>query len=1726
MAAILPGATDLAGYWENILSGKDCVSDVPEDYWKIADFYDPDPAAGDKTYAYRGGFVDAIDFDSISYGIPPTVMESISVEQMYALVVAKKALQDAGLVGEGAKPFNKDKTGVILAAVMGKNAYSLTRRADMMVRAKKTLVNSGLDEALAERVIARLKDAELEWTEDAEPGFLGNVTAGRIANRFDLGGTNCVVDAACASSLAAVKIAVGELRSGDCDIVLTGGVNLDLTVNAFISFCKTPALSQANIIRPFDAEADGMLLGDGVAMVVLKRLEDAQRDDDRIYAVIGAVGSSSDGRRTSIFAPSVEGQVKAIERAYEVADVDPASIGLIEAHGTGTFYGDECEITALNQFYGAHHAKPGSIVIGSVKSQIGHTRLAAGISGLIKAALAVYHRTLPPTINVNHERPELAGSPFHTISSPKPWITGETVPVRRAGLSSFGFGGANFHTVLEEYVPDGGDSPPRLNRVPEGICLTAADNGALASLCHSWIDRLSADPLAYEVLVDEQRAPQAIPMEQPRIGFVGRDCQDAIDTLRCVVGKLSSHDVSGGSQEFVVDGSPVYYRASGITPGAKVATLFSSQSAQYPGMFNETARDYPEMSGFLGMVGSALEARGLTPIADILYAGASGCGNECQLTNTVYSQSALAAVCGGLYEVLKNRHYTDDIVIGHSFGEITGLWAAGAIDAHTFADITVERGRAMASGNPDTGMLVIAAGSEACEEWIAAYDNVHVANENSCDQTLVSGEKGQLRALAAELMGADVPCTMLNVSHAFHSPYMKEPNEQFQKVLDDIPYGPLTTTLYSGADGKPYGNTTSAVRTAVGQQMERPVRFMRCVTDAYEAGARVFVEIGPGKVLTNLVNRILGVRDIHTIAVNGEGGRTSSNLQLEDALVQLRTLGFAIGGDLYRKTSSDFVEDDPPKSAYRIDPIVYMTPAKKQVVEEATNSVDTESRTNMRGRQAMDTRALDVVYGIQSLNGQALDKFLDSQTRQIDVFSQLMSDPEGSADVLKLMEAFQENSMRAYDSYMRGQREVLGGGTRPDAPMELATAPAADPVPRTWVAPVPQPTSPPVRVDPPGAEPPQVPGPADLDKHKVVSPLPGVGRPGTSVARDVDPVQMIVSIISEKTGYPEDMVDADMNIESDLGIDSIKRIEVFAELSNRLPDKLGADDVEALSMLHTISEIGDHLRKRCRETGQSGAVDGKEAGEAEKTGDLAGDSMAIRRFEVAVREAEPEKRTTSLLNGGVVVIVRDDSGVAEAVADRMTGMGYTSRLVAPPEPDEATIEQLFADVLAEENQPLTGFVYVGPKGECGDSLFPVSEIDALESVFLCAKYFTRSFVTGEGTGFFISASRIDGRLGLGTGGGIVQGGLFGLHKSLTVEWHDLPLNSRTLISKAVDLAKDVPEEKAADYLIEEIFTYANDAGVGRTGDGRRYETCLREAYPDPASRRGGPTPKDVILVTGGGRGITAQCVIRLAQHSHCGFVLLGRTDITADIEWAGGVRDRTRLRELAIAKLHQTRPKPSKVEALVDSALSQMEIGDTLDAIRAAGGRAHYVSCDVRDVERLKDILRDEEAQLGPITGIVHGAGILADKTIQRKTTTDFDNVFGSKVLGLDACLNSLDAGRLRYIVVFSSTSAYFGNGGQTDYSMANEVLNKFGFAFKRLHPGCTVMAVDWGLWDGGSMASDSIRNAVRDSEIVLIPPETGAGYFVDQFIYAQKPDVCQIVVNCSPDMQRPAMDL
>ena len=454
IGCFFPQAPNLRRYWRLLYHGVDAITEVPESHWSAADYYDADPDRPDHLSATRGGFLSPVAFDPSEFGIPPNSLEATDSSQILGLLAAKAALEDAGYGAEG-KGFDRNRTSVILG---------LTGTQELVIPLgarlghplwRRSLEAAGVDPDTTQKVIEGIAQAYVPWQENSFPGLLGNVVAGRISNRLDLGGTNCVVDAACASSLGAVHMALLELQTGQCDMVLTGGVDTLNDVFMHMCFNETRILSPTGDVRPFSEKADGTLLGEGVGIVVLKRIADARRDGDRIYAVIKAMGTASDGRSQSIYAPSQQGQVKALKEAYRAADVPPDTVELVEAHGTGTRVGDHTEIQTLKEVFGGS-ARDGGVcedrcALGAVKSMIGHTKAAAGTAGMIKAALALHHNTLPPTLKAVPPDPKLDidHSPFYLNTQARPWFSRNDHP-RRCGVSAFGFGGSNFHLLLEE----------------------------------------------------------------------------------------------------------------------------------------------------------------------------------------------------------------------------------------------------------------------------------------------------------------------------------------------------------------------------------------------------------------------------------------------------------------------------------------------------------------------------------------------------------------------------------------------------------------------------------------------------------------------------------------------------------------------------------------------------------------------------------------------------------------------------------------------------------------------------------------------------------------------------------------------------------------------------------------------------------------------------------------------------------------------------------------------------------------------------------------------------------------------------------------------------------------------------------------------------------------------------------------------------------------------------
>jgi acyl transferase domain-containing protein len=452
LGAILPDAPSARAFRENVWAKKYSITEVPPDRWSVADYYDPDPAAPAKTYSKIGAWVRGFTFDWKRWVIPPRVASAMDEGQQWAITIAAEALADYGYPQ---RRLDTERTAVVLGNAMAGERHYLTTLRISFPEYEKLLLEAeeflDLPAPVRTAILARWREVVArrlpEITEDTMPGELSNILSGRVANVLNLRGPNFTADAACASTFAALESAVDMLAAGHCDAVITGGVDRNMGTNSFVKFSKIGALS-ATGSRPFGDGADGFVMGEGSAAFLLKRLADAERDGDRVYAVVRALGGSSDGKGKGITAPNPVGPRLAVERAWHNAALDPATAGLVEAHGTSTRVGDVAEVEGLvPAFKGAGQ---GSIALGSAKSNVGHLKAAAGAAGLLKAVWAVHEGMLPPTLNADPPNPgiDFAATPFVLNHELREWKPKNGTP-RRCGVSAYGFGGTNFHVVLE-----------------------------------------------------------------------------------------------------------------------------------------------------------------------------------------------------------------------------------------------------------------------------------------------------------------------------------------------------------------------------------------------------------------------------------------------------------------------------------------------------------------------------------------------------------------------------------------------------------------------------------------------------------------------------------------------------------------------------------------------------------------------------------------------------------------------------------------------------------------------------------------------------------------------------------------------------------------------------------------------------------------------------------------------------------------------------------------------------------------------------------------------------------------------------------------------------------------------------------------------------------------------------------------------------------------------------
>ncbi|MBW2262888.1 MAG: type I polyketide synthase, partial [Deltaproteobacteria bacterium] len=711
--AIMPSSPDVASFWDNVREGRYLIREVPEDRWCVDSYYDPDPSVPDKTYSKLGSFVEGFDFDFKHFRIPPRTVQAMDLVQLWAMAAAGEALENAGYID---RDFDRERTGVILGNSMaGELHYATSMRVmlpevvtalemephflDLPAATKKSIIE-GLRARIAERLPA--------VTEDTMPGELSNVISGRVANSFNLGGANYTVDAACASSLAALNTSINGLRRGEYDMVVTGGVDRSMSPPMYVKFCKIGALS-ATGSYPFDARASGFVMGEGCAVFVLKRLVDAVNDGDNILSMVLGIGSSSDGKGKGIAAPNKTGQLRALRRAYEDSGIRPDEIDAIEAHGTATKVGDPMEAEALSDFFDVQTIGTGRIALGSVKSQFGHLKSAAGAAAVLKMTMALHHKILPPSVNYETPNPAI---PFDRMAvrvqtSADEWKNGARP--RRAGISAFGFGGTNFHVVMQEAPGD--EFWDKATTIPaSSASRSSGDAGeekktmtSEASVINDILERVAfmwaetPDDLLDRLRAGERPA-RLNDLEEVR-SFCARPCRLAMAIKSDEEIEAKSAKLVEGMKDGFDPSRMKLFEKQGVHVGTgtamKVAYLFPGQGSQSVGMLKDLYDRYPTFRAAFDKADAVMSPILGHSITDIVYGDASDKEKKAKLDErlkqTEVTQPAMLTVDAALMGVLAEAGIEPDMVVGHSLGEYAALVAAGVLDLDAALEIVAAR---------------------------------------------------------------------------------------------------------------------------------------------------------------------------------------------------------------------------------------------------------------------------------------------------------------------------------------------------------------------------------------------------------------------------------------------------------------------------------------------------------------------------------------------------------------------------------------------------------------------------------------------------------------------------------------------------------------------------------------------------------------------------------------------------------------------------------------------------------------------------------------------------------------------------------------------------------------------------------------------------------------------------------------------------------------------------
>ncbi len=836
-------------FWKLLKEGQSGINDAPSERWNLDEYLDTDPDVPGKAYTLSAGLIDDIEgFDGKLFGMAPREIESMEPQQRMVLEASWGALEHAGYAPQS---MNGTNTGVFMG--IGANEY---------IR------------ACAEN--AREEDIMFIPTGNAT-----NVISGRVAFNLGLTGPCMAIDTACSSSSVAIHTACQSLRNGECDMALAGGVNAMVMPETFVALSKAHMLSKTGRCKTFDASADGYVRGEGVGVIVLKRLSEAQRDNDPIIAVIKGSAMNQDGRSSSLTAPNGPSQQAVIRKALNNADVDAADVDWVETHGTATPLGDPIEVQSLEAVYGAERSADNPLIISAVKTNIGHLESAAGVSSVIKAALALNNEYIPPHLNFTEFNPHIAVDKdlFSIPVDGLEWSRGERK--RLAGVSSFGFSGTNVHMVLEE-APVRSDVGNGMERNEHVLTLSAKTEGSLQQACKRYADFIEnvALPAGDISLADiAYTTNTARDVFEYKAAIVVKDLDKAVSKLKPLAEGVESIGAFTGQSKVNT---------------ANVAFLFSGQGAQYHGMAKALYDQQPAFTQLMDTCETVVNDLAGWSLIDLLWGD-----DEDKINLTGFTQPAIFCLQYCLSQYWISLGVKPEVMIGHSVGEYCSAVTAGILTLEDALTLIVARGRLMVELTEAGDMVAVLAADEVVEGLLKTHQNLQLAAKNAPNNIVLSGPEDAVAALITECNSSDIETRKLVVSHAFHSAMMEPMLNAFTEVANGITYGDATLPIISTVSGKLNQGEMSTSGYWV-RQVGAAVLFkdaLETLQSSEEFSINIALEVGPSVTLAGLGKQILPNADM--VFLNSLRIKQDAHRQLCLALAQLTVRGVAIDWEAF-----------------------------------------------------------------------------------------------------------------------------------------------------------------------------------------------------------------------------------------------------------------------------------------------------------------------------------------------------------------------------------------------------------------------------------------------------------------------------------------------------------------------------------------------------------------------------------------------------------------------------------------------------------------------------------------------------------------------------------------------------------------------------------------------------------------------------------------------------------